>query len=255
VADDNLVGYGEADRQWAFGFFEALARRRCRKYFFIQASLQIGADQELLDMAAAAGVRILFVGLESINPASLAAYDKLVNLRHLQHHDYGQLVGNIRRSGIACLGAFVLGGDEEHREVFDDTLDFIRRARIDILQVTKPTPLPGTRLWRQLDEAGRILSRNFPADWDDYRLTKLVFKPARMSIEEVYQGFTGLREHYYRPIETLRRTWRTLRDTRSPVATALAFLINRSYAKAFRESDHYRRYRGTEMASGSARRG
>ena len=249
LADDNLIGYGEAERQWAIRFFEALIQRRCKKYFFVQASLQIGADQQLLDLAASAGVRILFVGLESINPASLSAYDKHVNLAQLQHHDYRELVTNIRRSGIACLGSFVIGGDHEDRRVFFETLRFIRSAQIDILQVTKPTPLPGTRLWRELDEAGRILSRNFPEDWDDYRLTKLVFKPERMSIEEVYQGFTYLRDRYYSPIETIRRTWRTLMTTRSPSATLLSFLINRSYSKAFRESDHYRRYRGPGLAS------
>ena len=70
-----------------------------------------------------------------------------------------------------------------------------------------------------------------------------------MSIEEVYQGFTYLRERYYSLGETLGRTWRTLCATRSPSATLLAWLINRSYAKAFRESDHYRRYRRLNLAS------
>ena len=249
LADDNLIGYGEADRQWAAQFFQALIARRCKKYFFAQASLQVGADRELLRLAAAAGIRIFFVGLESINLESLSAYNKHVNLQHLKRYDYQQLVANIRRSGIACLGAFVLGGDHEDRRVFFDTLRFIRSAQIDILQMTKPTPLPGTRLWRQMDQAGRIMSWNFPADWDSYRLTKLVFRPARMSIEEVYQGFTYLRERYYSLGETLGRTWRTLCATRSPSATLLAWLINRSYAKAFRESDHYRRYRRLNLAS------
>ena len=248
VADDNLIGHGRADRQWAARFFEAILRRRIRKYFFVQASLQIGNDQDLLKLAAAAGVRILFVGLESVNPDSLSAYNKRINLEHFKDHDYLRLVGNIRRSGIACLGAFVLGGDHEDRRVFHETLKFILASGIDILQVTKPTPLPGTRLWHQLQAEGRIINHNFPAAWEDYRLTKLVFKPARMSIDEVYRGVTYLRSRFYSPGAALRRTWRTLWTTRSPSATILSLMINHSYAKAFRESAHCRRYNRPGLA-------
>jgi radical SAM superfamily enzyme YgiQ (UPF0313 family) len=242
IADDNLVGYGKRDREWASRFFETILERKIKKYFFVQASLQIGEDRELLRLAAAAGVRILFVGMESINPATLAGYNKSVNLYQIKHRQYSFLVENIRRSGIACLGAFMLGGDHEDTKVFGETLKFIQSTGIDILQLTKPTPLPGTQLWRQLQSKGRILNQNFPAAWDDYRLTKLVYKPAMMSIEEVYAGSTYLRCKFYSPIQTIKRTIRTFLTTRSPSATILAFMINRSYSKAFRESDHYKIY-------------
>jgi len=242
IADDNLVGYGAKDREWAASFFEAILRRRIKKYFFAQASLQIGEDKELLKLAAAAGVRILFVGMESINPDSLAAYNKHVNLRQMRLHQYRCLVENIRKSGIACLGAFMLGGDHEDIRVFRETLKFIQSAGIDILQLTKPTPLPGTKFWYQLQSEGRILNQNFPAAWDDYRLTKLVYKPALMSIEDVYAGSTYLRCRFYSFGATVERTVKTLLSTRSPTATILSFMINRSYCKAFRESDHYKLY-------------
>jgi radical SAM superfamily enzyme YgiQ (UPF0313 family) len=242
IADDNLIGYGSQDREWAASFFETILKRRIKKYFFVQASLQIGEDRELLKLAAAAGVRILFVGMESINPASLAAYDKYVNLRQMKHHQYRCLVENIRKSGIACLGAFMIGGDHEDTRVFSETLKFIESAGIDILQLTKPTPLPGTKLWRQLQAKGRILNQDFPAAWDDYRLTKLVYQPALMSIEDVYAGSTYLRCRFYSLKATIERTFKTLFATRSPTATVLSFMINRSYGKAFQESDHYRIY-------------
>jgi len=242
IADDNLVGYGKRDREWASSFFETILERKIKKYFFVQASLQIGEDRELLRLAAAAGVRILFVGMESINPATLAGYNKSVNLYQIKHRQYSFLVENIRRSGIACLGAFMLGGDHEDTKVFGETLKFIQSTGIDILQLTKPTPLPGTQLWRQLQSEGRILDQNFPAAWDDYRLTKLVYKPAMMSIEEVYAGSTYLRCKFYSLGQTIKRTIGTFLTTRSPSATILAFMINRSYSKAFRESDHYKIY-------------
>ena len=63
---------------------------------------------------------------------------------------------------------------------------------IHVSVMTKSTPFPGTQFWKSLQKKGRILNQSFPKAWDDYRFTRLVFKPAQMSIEEVYEEFTYL---------------------------------------------------------------
>lgn len=247
IADDNIIGYGDRDREWACRFFEAIIRTGIRKTFFAQTSLLFGEDPELVRLAARAGVRIVFVGLESVSAATLKSYDKKINLDRLALNRYPGLIRSIRREGIALLGAFVLGGDDDTRATFPATLAFIRAAGVDVVQVTKPTPLPGTRLWEKLDRENRILNRDFPAAWDDYRLTRMVYTPAGMSIDEVYQGFTYLRRAYYGVWETFKRTLSTIFTTRSLTAAFLAFSFNASYRKAFRASDHYRSYRWADL--------
>jgi radical SAM superfamily enzyme YgiQ (UPF0313 family) len=252
LTDDNIIGYGKEDRDWAFAFFARVLEEGIGKIFFAQASIQFGEDPELIRMAARAGLRIVFIGMESVNADSLKAYQKSLNLQRLNQNRYKELIGAIRREGVAVLGAFVLGGDEDDRTVFDTTLQFIKTAHIDVLQVTKPTPLPGTKLWAELQQAGRIFNQNFPEAWDDYRLTKLVFKPAKMSIDEVYEGFTYLRDNYYGTWETVRRTLSTLATTRSLTASFIAYKFNASYRKAFLNSQHYKRYKspGLKNCSG-----
>jgi radical SAM superfamily enzyme YgiQ (UPF0313 family) len=115
------------------------------------------------------------------------------------------------------------------------------------VQVTKPTPLPGTKLWENLQQEKRILNQNFPEAWNDYRLTKLVFKPAKMSIEEVYEGFTYLRNNYYSIWETLKRTVSTLVTTKSLTASFIAYKFNASYRKAFVNSTHYSYYKSAKL--------
>lgn len=247
IVDDNLIGHGERDREWARLFFEAVVRSGLKKTFFAQASLLLGEDRELLRLAARAGLRIVFVGLESVSPAALKSFDKRINLDRLDQGRYPELIANIRRAGIAFLGAFVLGGDEDERSIFHATAGFLRSARVDVLQVTKPTPLPGTRLREQLQREGRIPARDYPEAWDDYRLTKMVYTPAKMSVDEVYRGFTYLRRVYYGPGETVRRTLSTAVATRSPAALALAAGFNASYRRAFRASEHFGRYRWPEL--------
>lgn len=242
ITDDNLIGYSKADRQWAKNFFSQIIEKRIKKNFLVQSSIQFGEDLELIQLASRGGLRVLFIGLESINPDSLKSYQKGVNLARLQQHQYHQSISRIRSEGIAVFGAFVMGSDDDDISIFDTTLNFIESAHLDVLQLTKPTPLPGTKLWRTLSSEGRIIDQNFPKAWEEYRLTKMVFTPAKMSIEDVYEGFTYMRNIYYGFWKTLKRTLNTLWATKNLTSSILAFKFDLSYRKAFKESEHYRRY-------------
>jgi len=242
ITDDNIIGYGQQDREWTYAFFSRIMEKGIKKTFFTQTSIDFGEERELTRLAAGAGLKIVFIGMESVNPETLKSYKKSINLKHLERNRYRELIENIRKSGIAVLGAFVLGGDDDERSVFHNTLEFVRASRIDALQATKPTPLPGTQLWEDLKKEGRIINQNFPEAWNDYRLSRLVFEPSKMTREEVYEGFVYLRKAYFGFWETIKRTFLTLSATRSLTATFVAYRFNASYRKAFRDSDHYRLY-------------
>jgi len=242
LADDNFIGHSNEDKAWAKAFFTRVREAGIKKYFFAQGSLQFGEDQELIKLAARAGLKVLFIGLESVNPESLKTYNKSLNLKRLANNAYDENITRIRKGGIAVLGAFLLGSDDDALASFDTTLQFIRSSHIDIIQITKPTPLPGTAFWDQLTGDGRILRTDFPQDWDDYRLTKMVYKPAQMSIEDVYAGFTYVKKTFFSWPETVKRTLSTLLTTKDLVATIMAYKFNQSYRKAFMESEHYKVY-------------
>ncbi len=247
LVDDNIIGHGQQDLEWTRAFFSKILQKNIKKVFFTQASILFGEDLELVQLAARAGLKIVFIGMESINPNTLKSYGKSINLKRLQQNRYKELIKRIRKAGIVFLGAFVLGGDEDDHSVFHSTLKFIKSSHIDVLQVTKPTPLPGTQLWETLQKENRILNQDFPKAWDDYRLTKMVFNPMQMSIENVYMGFTYLRKAYYSYWETIKRTLSTFFDTKSLTATIIAYKFNASYRKAFRNSEHYRRYNNINL--------
>ena len=242
ITDDNIIGYSKEDRDWARIFFSRIIEKGIKKTFFAQASIQFGEDRELIRIAAKGGLKILFIGLESVNPASLKSYQKGINLKRLQRDNYHESISTIRSSGIAVIGAFVLGCDADDIDVFHSTLEFVQASGIDVLQITKPTPLPGTQLWKSLLSEGRILNRDFPKAWEDYRLTKMLYKPAKMSIEDVYGGFTYIRKIYYGFWQTLQRTIKTLFTTKNLMATVLAYKFDTSYRRAFINSEHYKQY-------------
>ncbi|MFH1350134.1 MAG: radical SAM protein [Pseudomonadota bacterium] len=248
LADDNIIGYGKRDMEWAHAFFARILEKGIKKIFFTSASILFGEDRELIRIAAKAGLKIVFIGMESVNQKTLKSYRKNINLEQLSLNRYKELITNIRKEGIVVLAGFVLGSDEDDLSVFKDTLQFIKSSRLDALQITKLTPLPGTRLWKKMQQEERILNQNFPEAWDDYRFTRLVFKPKKMQIEEVYKAITHMKKIYYNSFwETVKRTFYTLITTKSLIATIMAYKFNASYRDFFKDSDHYKLYKHTRI--------
>ena len=242
IVDDNIIGYGVQDLEWTRAFFHRILERGIKKVLIAQSSIDFGEDRELVRLASKAGLKIIFVGMESVNPKTLHSYRKTINLEQLQQNRYKELIKTIRREGILFLGAFVVGSDDDDLSTFQSTLRFVKSSRIDVLQVTKLTPLPGTQLWESLQRDRRIPDLDFPKAWKDFRLSKMVFRPAQMSVDEVYAGYTYLQKSYHSLLETTQRTFFTLLATKSFTDTVLAHKLNASYRKAFRTSKRYRPY-------------
>jgi radical SAM superfamily enzyme YgiQ (UPF0313 family) len=81
-------------------------------------------------------------------------------------------------------GSFVFGFDTDEPDVFDRTIDFVQKAKIDLPQFTVLTPFPGTALYTRMEKEGRILSR----DWSRYNGHQAVFQPKHMSPQDLEAG-------------------------------------------------------------------
>jgi len=184
-ADDNIVGHGEHSR----ALFRAL--RPLRLIWFGQASLQGMQDRETLRLMAASGCRAVFVGFESMSRASLVGCGKRQN----DPREYLDAVHRLHDHGIAVWGAFVFGFDEDTEEVFEDTVEFARKAGLLMASFGVLTPYPGTRLFTRLHEEGRLLHERW---WlHDKRDGFPMFVPKRMSVERLFEGWQGAWKSFY----------------------------------------------------------
>ncbi len=93
LTDDNIIGYGKKDLEWTYSFFSRILEKGIKKSFFAQASILFGEDRELIRLAARAGLKVVFIGIESINPETLQGFQKGINLERLQHGRYKELIG------------------------------------------------------------------------------------------------------------------------------------------------------------------
>jgi len=117
--------------------------------------------------------------------------EKIKNLRI----DFYEAMRRFHGEGFGILGAFVFGFDYEKKDVFEQTLEFIMRGRLDCVELRILTPFPGTRLYERLLREGRLFVR----DWwlRGYPPDTLLFQPKGMTADELINGFAALNRQAY----------------------------------------------------------
>lgn len=191
IVDDNIVG----SMRYARELFKALIPHKIK--WFSQGSLNIARHPELLELAAASGCIGFFIGFESLSPLTLRNMHKKQN----RVEDYERAIATIHSHGLAVEGAFVFGFDEDEEGVFEETIKFARRNKLEAAQFTILTPYPGTPLYDQMEKEGRIIDR----DWRHYDTSHVVFQPGRMSARVLQEGRNWAWKEFYSLSSTFSR--------------------------------------------------
>jgi radical SAM superfamily enzyme YgiQ (UPF0313 family) len=187
LADDNTF----FDKKWGKELVRLFSEYRVR--WFTETDISIANDEVLLDLLASSGCAQLLIGLESSVPDSLRGIDAR-DWKYRQYESYLRSIEKIQSFGISVNGCFVLGFDSDDTGVFETTYDFVSASSLAEVQVTLLTPFPGTRLYRELHESGRLLQEVF---WGRCTLFDTTFHPKRMSVNELSSGFRWLMERLY----------------------------------------------------------
>jgi radical SAM superfamily enzyme YgiQ (UPF0313 family) len=190
--DDNLL----ANRLHARRLFDVL--RGSGIVWQAAASLDVARDPHYLEEAYDAGCRSLFVGFESLSPANMRGNNKLVNATT----DYAEVCRRFHDAGIMINGSFVFGFDCDGPDVFDRTLEFVEANKILTASFHVLTPLPGTPVFGRLEAEGRLLHRN----WDLYDTYHAVFRPQRMTPEQLEEGYSRSKRQFSSCRSILRRS-------------------------------------------------
>jgi radical SAM superfamily enzyme YgiQ (UPF0313 family) len=154
--DDNFIG----NRRLAKRSLATLERwQRDHGFpfnFYTEASVNLGADDELMRAMRDAGFNFVFLGIESPSVESLVGANKPVNAKL----DLQQTVRRIQAHGIEVSSGFIVGFDEDTEEIFDRQIAFIREAGIPMAMVGILTALEGTALHDRLRREGRLLGES-----------------------------------------------------------------------------------------------
>lgn len=182
--DDHLLGH----RRFARDLFREM--KPMRRVFQGAATVDSILTGDLIERAADAGLRSIFVGFESLNPANLRQSNKRQNL----DRNYDRVIDRLHRLGIMINGSFVFGLDGDTSTVFDSTVKWAIDQGITTATFHVATPYPGTAFYRKMQESNRILTN----DWDLYDTRHVVFSPRGMTAGELKEGYDRAYREFYR---------------------------------------------------------
>lgn len=190
--DDNFIG----DPAWTRQLLQAIKPLNIK--WNAAVSINVATIPGMLDLMLESGCQGLFIGFESINAGSVGSVHKVQNDRAR----YEEAIREIHDRGIMINASFVFGLDEDTPEVFQQTLDWIVEQRIETVTSHILTPYPGTKLYDELQAQERITT----TDLSLYNTAHVVFKPKRMTAEQLHEGYLWI----YRELYSWKNIWRRM---------------------------------------------
>lgn len=154
------------------------------------ATINISNNPELLDVASRSGLIAVLVGFESVSQDSLQKISKGFN----RVNDFYEAVKRFQDKNISVFGSFVFGLDHDDKNIFQNTIDFLKAVPINMPRFTINTPYPGTPFYTKMKEENRIIED----DWAMYDCSHVVIRPAKMTPEELQEGFYTLCNEVYK---------------------------------------------------------
>lgn len=209
LSDDNFIG----DKQNAKALLRRLADWLRAKgsplSFYTQVSLNLAQDRELQDLLTSANVGSVFIGLESPDPATLTAANKMQNVRH----PMAEALATLRDNGIVVTGSFILGFDGETPGAGDRIRDLVEKIGLPEAMINALCAAPGTRLWQRLEGEGRLEPQ---ATFDRVVTQGLNFRTTRPKAEILGELLKLWEDIYAQPafLDRVLRYFSAMRPTR-----------------------------------------
>jgi radical SAM superfamily enzyme YgiQ (UPF0313 family) len=211
--DDHLLG----DRRFASALFDGM--RGMGRLWQAAGTVNAVLAPGLLEKAVDAGLRSLFVGFETLNPDNLVETRKYQNMKR----DYSAAVKRLHDLGVMINGSFVFGMDGDDPSVFDRTVEWAIGQGIETATFHILTPYPGTALYTRMAKDKRLTETN----WDLYDTRHTVFRPARMTGEQLETGYRNAYRQFY--------TWRNIARGAAAHGSIVPGLRHFAYASGWKK--------------------
>ncbi len=182
--DDHLLGH----KRFASELFAGM--RGMGRVFQGAATVDSILHGTLIEAAADAGLRSIFVGFESLEATNLEQSNKRQN----QGMNYRRVVDRLHDLGIMINGSFVFGLDGDTSDVYKRTVSWAIESGITTATFHIATPYPDTGFYESVWRSGRLLTRN----WDLYDTRHVVFQPKQVTVHGLREGYDWAYEEFYR---------------------------------------------------------
>ncbi|KKN08397.1 hypothetical protein LCGC14_1057120 [marine sediment metagenome] len=143
----------------------------------------------LIDLMHKAGMRQVFLGIESVHQQSLDAMNK----KNLTPDKVRKVVRELQDRGISIFGGVIIGFPGETKSMVRQNIQFARSLNMTIVQFTPITAFPGTPFFEEMKEKGMITSNNYK----HYDLLHPMMRTDQLTNIEMYRLVTEAYSSYY----------------------------------------------------------
>lgn len=124
--------------------------------FVTQCSLEIADHKEIVALMVKAGINMVFLGIETDDPATLASMHKSQNF----NTNMFDAVTLLRNNGIGILGGLIIGFDNDTPESINHQYEFIQKTSIPYAGISLLQAPLGSKLHYRLQKEGRLSGDN-----------------------------------------------------------------------------------------------
>lgn len=188
-----------------------------------QCAIHLARNTELLKIVRQSGCDLMSFGVESINQDAIDSLDK----PWLKASEHEQNIKVLAQSGITVSTEMIVGTDYDTEASIRETYEFIYRNRIPIPRFYILTPIPGTDLFKELKEQGRMLT-------EDLKLfdgTQCVHIPKMIEPEKLTEMYWWLNNKVFSLKSIFHRTLFNKYLWRNPGMLLFSIGVNFHYRK------------------------
>jgi radical SAM superfamily enzyme YgiQ (UPF0313 family) len=189
ITDDNFARHKDwesiADR-----LIDLKENQGMRMSLIIQTDTLAHKIPRFIEKTTRAGVRRVFIGLESVNPENLRATGKYQN----QLKEYRKLLQKWRDHGAITLAGYIIGFPGDTYESIMRDIEFLKRELpLDLAEFFIMTPLPGSKDHQKyyLDKVPMAQDTNL------YDTTHVCMQHPKMSNEEFMRAYRDAWKSFY----------------------------------------------------------
>lgn len=189
-------------------------------------------DYDFLRLLKKANFGYVFLGIESLNDATLEEWGKPATAeRNIK------AVNAFRNQGILVHGMMMIGSDSDTNETLNYTSDWCKN-NLDSVQYFAPIPIPGTPFGDRMMEQGRVIPDNFPNDYHLFDGQYVIINPIKFRPIELQNDLFKMHEDFYR----FKGNFKNIRSSPKSLKKTLVHVIAPRIIKSIKKDSQTKDY-------------
>ncbi|MFX0029153.1 MAG: B12-binding domain-containing radical SAM protein [Candidatus Hermodarchaeota archaeon] len=161
-----------------------------KMYFSCQSRVDtLYRNPWLIDLMHKAGMRQVFLGIESVHQQSLDAMNKKNTTPNMAR----KVVSSLQDHGISIFGGVIIGFPGETKTMVRQNIQFARSLNLTCIQFTPITAFPGTEFYNEMKEKNMVTSTKY----EYYDLFHPMMRTEQLTTNEIYQLVGEAYSAYY----------------------------------------------------------